>query len=281
MYYDGIGKWVAVGYGNTPTSTIKWSTDGRTWNDASSGGFSALYGGTSVAYGNGVWVAVGYGSSPTSSIQWSTDGRTWNDALSGGFYNVIRGHIGSGIAYGNSTWVAVGQGYSPTSSILWSTDGRNWYNAYSGGFDIFAPYGINNGLDVYYNGSAWVAVGNGNTLQSTILWSPDGKTWQDASSGGFSGYVAPALPTTTTTTGPPTTTTTTVPPVPKIPVNVRFPNRYTGGYDSSTVTDKLRWATIANFKQMQFNKPNRNTDMGGAVAIAKKAAVGCLKNSPS
>ena len=71
-----------------------------------------------------------------------------------------------------------------------------------------------------------------------------------------------------------------IPNIPKIPVNVRFPNRYTGGYDSSTVTDKLRWATIANFKQMQ-SRPNRNTDMGGVVAIAKKAAVGCLEKSPS
>ena len=58
----------------------------------------------------------------------------------------------------------------------------------------------------------------------------------------------------------------------KIPVNVRFPNRYTGGYDSSTVTDKLRWATIASVKQSRLN---RNSDMGGMTAIAKKAAVGC------
>ena len=58
----------------------------------------------------------------------------------------------------------------------------------------------------------------------------------------------------------------------KIPVNVRFPNRYTGGYDSSTVTDKLRWATIASVKQSRFN---RNSDMGGVSSIAKKAAIGC------
>jgi hypothetical protein len=32
---------------------------------------------------------------------------------------------------------------------------------------------------------------------------------------------------------------------------------------------------------MQYNKPNRNTDMGGVVAIAKKAAVGCLEPSLS
>ena len=63
----------------------------------------------------------------------------------------------------------------------------------------------------------------------------------------------------------------------KIPLHVRFPNRYTGGYDSSTATDKLRWTTIANFKSMKYNNPNRNTDMGGVVAIAKKAAVGCME----
>jgi predicted PP-loop superfamily ATPase len=59
-----------------------------------------------------------------------------------------------------------------------------------------------------------------------------------------------------------------IPPVPKIPVNVRFPNRYTGGYDSSTVTDKLRWATIASVKKTRFN---RNSDSGGINAIAKAA----------
>lgn len=61
-------------------------------------------------------------------------------------------------------------------------------------------------------------------------------------------------------------------PIPQIPVRVRFPNRYTGGYNSSTVTDKLKWQTISTVKQ---SKLNSNSDMGGESVIAKKAYPCC------
>ena len=62
-------------------------------------------------------------------------------------------------------------------------------------------------------------------------------------------------------------------PIPQVPVRVRFPNRYTGGYNSSTVTDKLKWNTIAGVKQTRLNI---NSDMTGTSVIAKKAATCCL-----
>ena len=68
-----------------------------------------------------------------------------------------------------------------------------------------------------------------------------------------------------------------IPSIPMIPVHVRFPNRYTGGYDSSTATDKLKWATIASVKQSRLN---RNSNMTGVSVIAKKAAVGCYDIIP-
>ena len=55
----------------------------------------------------------------------------------------------------------------------------------------------------------------------------------------------------------------------KIPVHVRFPNRYTGGYDSSTVTEKLRYQTIASVKQSRLTG---NSEMGGETVVAMKVA---------
>ena len=60
--------------------------------------------------------------------------------------------------------------------------------------------------------------------------------------------------------------------LPQIPVAKRFPNRYTGGYQSSTVTDKLKWQTIASVKASRISV---NTNMGTGPVIAKKAADCC------
>jgi hypothetical protein len=85
---------VAVGGGNSVNNSILWSTDGKTWNDASSGGFGGG-GGYGVSY-DGIWVASGGGSSANNNILWSTDGKSWNDASSGGFGG--GGGYGAGIA---------------------------------------------------------------------------------------------------------------------------------------------------------------------------------------
>jgi hypothetical protein len=42
-------------------------------------------------------------------------------------------------------------------------------------------------------------------------------------------------------------------PIQQIPLRVRFPNRYTGGYISSTVTEKLKYDTIAGVKKSRIN----------------------------
>jgi hypothetical protein len=53
----------------------------------------------------------------------------------------------------------------------------------------------------------------------------------------------------------------------QIPVRVRFPNRYTGGYDASTATDKLRWQTIASVKRAPLT---RNSDMGSETVVGRR-----------
>jgi hypothetical protein len=39
------------------------------------------------------------------------------------------------------------------------------------------------GRDIAYDNGVWIAVGE--SPEKNILWSPDGRTWNDASSGGF------------------------------------------------------------------------------------------------
>ncbi len=51
------------------------------------------------------------------------------------------------------------------------------------------------------------------------------------------------------------------------PVRERFPNRYTGGYDASTVIDKLRWTTISSASKAPLS---RNSNMGGETIVAKR-----------
>lgn len=55
----------------------------------------------------------------------------------------------------------------------------------------------------------------------------------------------------------------------QVPLRVRFPNRYTGGFVSSTVTEKIRYQTIASVKEARLTG---NSDMGGETAAAKKVA---------
>ena len=53
--------------------------------------------------------------------------------------------------------------------MLWSTDGKFW-NTSSGGFST-------GGYGVAWNGSLWVAAGDGGSSASNMMWSTDGKTW--------------------------------------------------------------------------------------------------------
>jgi hypothetical protein len=179
--YDG-NNWVASGRGSSARNSILWSSNGKDWYYASSGGFTNGRGAGSVAYGGNIWVAVG-NTSGTNSIQWSPDGRTWQDASSGGFLG--GGGYYNGVAYdGKGLWVASGNGSSALNSIQWSPDGRTWFDASRGGFDDGGGY---NGQGVAYDGNKWIAVGYGSSDQNTIQWSPDGLSWYDVSGGAFDG----------------------------------------------------------------------------------------------
>jgi hypothetical protein len=161
--------WVAVGHGSR---TIKYSSDGIFWNNATGDVFiNSAYG---VAWNGSMWVAVGEFSGG-STIRYSYDGITWYRATIG-----IFSQNGYGVAWNGRIWVAVGDEADLTTTIKYSNDGIVWNNVSSVGFTRW-------GYGIAWNGSMWVAVGIGG---STIRYSYDGLTWINSSSGEFSTFGA-------------------------------------------------------------------------------------------
>ena len=69
-------------------------------------------------------------------------------------------------------------------------------------------------------------------------------------------------------------------PIPKKSVFERFPNRYTGGYLGSTVTEKLKYTTLVAVRKSR-QSPNLNmfSNMGELSQPASVAAAGICKPS--
>jgi len=192
-YYSSM--WVAVGKSSSPLSTIQYSRNGSNWTAVNSSGFNYNCG-NGVAYGSTVhgstlWVAVG-SDNLRSSIKYSSNGSNWSNSFSGGFSNILNqfGGIsiygtGNRVAYGNGLMVAVGSGNSSTNSILYSGDGSNWSNSVAGGFNIGNAGQIYFGNDIAYNNKLWVAVGEGTSPETSILFSTNGSNWASSITGGF------------------------------------------------------------------------------------------------
>ena len=190
--------YVAGGSNNTTTGigTLKWSTDGLTWNNNVTGGFgnsTAGGSGQGVAWNGRQWVAVGHSDlGQKSTIQTSMDGSNWTAAVSGGFgpdtgsTTLTDGH---GVAWNGSLWVAVGSygdDVNPLNSILYSGDGSNWSNAASGGFQGSGSTGAT-GFEVVWNGRIWLALGRDSTDAARIQYSTNGSNWSNSTSGAFTG----------------------------------------------------------------------------------------------
>jgi hypothetical protein len=76
-------------------------------------------------------------------------------------------------------------------TIQYSTDGINWNDTSGSSFTGY-NIGVGYGLSVAYGGGTWVAVGTSDISGlTTILWSPDGITWQDGSGGYFGNIAVP------------------------------------------------------------------------------------------
>ena len=79
LAHNGSNMIVAVGYSTTQAGSIQWSSDGVTFNNALSGGFSlsgGAYTGRAITYSTqlSTWLAVDYA---TGQVLSSTDGKNW------------------------------------------------------------------------------------------------------------------------------------------------------------------------------------------------------------
>ena len=178
---------VAVGMDTTPSKTLLYSYDGKTWKQ-SSGGVCFDLMGTGVAYGKNkegddpMWVAAGRNTlNKNNNLLYSYDGIEWTGVTLGAVYF---SDYGEAVAYGlssdgNNMWVAVG--YDSTDeakSLLYSDDGKTWKKSKNGvSFNDGGGFGVAYGTNG--NGtSMWVAVGSDYTDSKTLLYSYDGISWQ-------------------------------------------------------------------------------------------------------
>ena len=218
MDWDGK-KWIAVGRGSV--NQMISSTDGITWSAVSSadsfvemqdivwngtlwvacaqystGKFHYSYDGfwwynspnaTTVVgptfgYGfclawNGTrFVGGAFREDGYSTMIYSSDGISWTASASG--TAIINGEVRA-VAWNGRIFVAGGfKGGSGTSCLAYSTDGITW-TASSNGNTIFS--GGNGVTSVTWNGSLWVAGGDGTT--NRYATSVDGITWTANASG--------------------------------------------------------------------------------------------------
>jgi len=165
--------WVAVGGGSHSIAT---SPDGINWTGIGQTILAEAYG---IAWNGTLWVAVGISSLHT--IATSPDGINWT-----GLGNTIF-NLGNGVAWNGGIGnvnikhpiIALGQGLN---SIAYSANnGLSWSGL---GTTIFAT----NGLCAVWNGSLWVAGGNGST--NTLAYSKDGIIWTGLGTSIFSTKVS-------------------------------------------------------------------------------------------
>lgn len=172
-------------------NNLYWSADGSSWtleeNRPGTLLFSVATDGGTVSQANNVltsqtlWLLGGRGA-----IYYRPEGTpTWQQA----FINVSVQEQITDIQYNGSYWLATSwadfsQGFvDPFGTIIKSTDGISWEGTKGGfnGVDITSLYG---GQNIAWNGSLWVAVGQGNSPANCVLYSSNGFEWSNCVSGG-------------------------------------------------------------------------------------------------
>lgn len=89
------------------------------------------------------------------------------------------------VSFNGLYWIMTTQSDAAQATLLRSDDGINWSNANSGGFNENLVLGGSpgTGYAAAWNGSLWVAVGNGTTSANSILYSGDGLNWSNSVNG--------------------------------------------------------------------------------------------------
>ena len=164
--------WVAVG--QNVTGKIATSPDGKNWTMSTQTTFGIS--GNCVAWNGEIWLIGGLGG---AQFYTSSDAITWTAGNTGFTFISTRGP--SALAWNGALWVAVGNGINPDTgttggnTVLNSIDGKAWAGPQG------SVFGGGVGGDVAWNGSLWVAVGDGRFGASDIITSIDGKTWTNTS----------------------------------------------------------------------------------------------------
>jgi ligand-binding sensor domain-containing protein len=157
---------------------LSYSYDGFDWYASTNGNLILSDFADKSAYGNSVWVAGGDG---TNQLAYSNDGRLWNATLNGDLFN-------SGATFNRGEYVAFnendnyflaglskGTGGINTESIIQSTDGMTW-NATNNATSVMSG----NCTSLEWNGTMWVAAGNGGNL---LIYSYNGLDWSASTNG--------------------------------------------------------------------------------------------------
>ena len=174
--WNGI-RWVAVGnVGGASGYAITTSTDGINWTKVT-GSLSIFSGvGQSIAWNGTYWVAGGNGG---NTLAYSLDGLTWTPNGSSIFTTQCPG-IASRLTLPNvgatvippkpnlSPYFTVAGGNGGNNTLAYSYNGTTWIGL---GKSIFTSAGI----AVAYNGTLWIAAGQGTT--NTLAYSYDGINW--------------------------------------------------------------------------------------------------------
>lgn len=195
------GFWVAVGNGGNTISYRPQQYPNGGWGGAT-GNLIFTTIGHGVVAGGDKFVAVGQSNdSPVTSGStvggnYLATGITTGSTIAYSLYSsgntkgalwVGLGKIftdrGRGIAYGNNRYVAVGRNMNVAdgSTIKCSTNGIQWSN----GSNVFTTGG---GYAVRWNGSYFVAVGEGTIGTKNVGASTDGLTWSTGNLGLTIGY---------------------------------------------------------------------------------------------
>ena len=152
-----FGKDKFIGSGNN--GSLKYSEDGITWTDVTSGVSKDLY---ALAYGNGKYIAAGYNS---NIALYSEDGINWNKAN-----DLPESKYWYSATYGAGKFVVVPTGGANT--FAYSEDGINWNTG------SFPTSNVYNFMDISYCGNKFFAVPDGNAI---YFYSEDGINWTEKS----------------------------------------------------------------------------------------------------
>lgn len=167
------GIWVVgsnLARGNT-TYGIKYSVDGKTWNDT-----NITTGNCEIVYDNGIFIATGLGTYGVTGIKYSEDGITWLDT------NITTLHY-KRAKYLNGKWFAV---QASRNIVVTSEDGVTWTEVTVGSSssavlrDVYFENSIyfisttttTGGLFYSINGVSWSKVTLDTTVTSTVFYSP-------------------------------------------------------------------------------------------------------------